>query len=72
VQLPIQYKGVPAGTYLANFVVEEKVIIEIKAVSQLNDTHKAQAIHYLAATGYGLALLLNFGAVSLQTKRIVR
>jgi len=46
--------------------------VEIKAVSSLNDAHEAQALNYLAATGFRLALLLNFGAESLQRKRVVR
>jgi GxxExxY protein len=46
--------------------------VEIKAVSTWNPRHDAQAIHYLAATGMQLALLLNFGIGSLQHRRIIR
>ena len=66
------YKGVQVGDYIADFVVESKIILELKAVSTLNASHEAQAINYLAATGFRLAILLNFGAPSLQQKRLAR
>lgn len=71
-RLPVTYKGILAGEYVADFVVEDKIILEIKAVSTLNSAHEAQAINYLTATGFRLALLLNFGTASLQYKRLVR
>lgn len=71
-RLPIYYKGQLAGDYVADFVVEEQIILEIKAVSRFNPAHEAQAHNYLAATGLRLAILINFGAPSLQQKRIVR
>ena len=66
------YKGHLVGEYVADFVVEDKVVLELKALSKLNAAHEAQAHNYLAATGLRLAILLNFGAASLQQKRIVR
>ena len=71
-RLPVTYKGVLVGEYEADFVVEDKVILELKAVSKFHPAHEAQAINYLAATGLRLAILLNFGAQSLQHKRLVR
>ncbi len=71
-RLPVTYKGVSVGEYEADFVVEDKIILELKAVSALHPKHEAQALHYLTATGCRLALLLNFGADSLERKRIVR
>jgi GxxExxY protein len=71
-RLPVTYKGVSVGEYEADFVVEDKVILELKAVSKFHPAHEAQAINYLAATGLRLAILLNFGAQSLQHKRLVR
>lgn len=71
-RLPVTYKGILVGDYVADFVVEDKIILEIKAVSALNTNHEAQALNYLAATGLRLALLLNFGARSLQHKRLVK
>ena len=70
--LPVTYKGLLVGEYEADFMVDGKIILEIKAVSSLHPTHEAQALHYLAATGYRLALLLNFGKESLQQKRVTR
>lgn len=70
--LPVNYKGVLVGYYIADFVVEDKIILELKAIRQLTREHKAQAINYLAATGLKLAILLNFGEPSLTYERIVR
>jgi GxxExxY protein len=71
-KLPVSYKGEPIGDYQADFVIENKMILEIKAVSTLHPKHEAQAIHYLTATGLKLAILLNFGAPSLDYQRIVK
>jgi GxxExxY protein len=70
--LPVLYKGFPAGNYVADFCVEDTIIVEIKAISKLLPQHEAQALHYLAATGFRLALLINFGRKSLEYKRLVR
>jgi GxxExxY protein len=71
-RLPVYYKDQLVGEYIADLVVEGQIILEIKAVSKLTPAHEAQAHNYLAATGLRLAILLNFGAESLQQKRIVR
>lgn len=70
--LPVYYKGQLVGEYKADFVVDGKIIIEIKSVASLAKAHEAQALHYLAATGLRLAIIVNFGAPSLQYKRIVK
>jgi GxxExxY protein len=72
VHLPVIYKGELIGDYIADFVVDGKLIVEIKAVSRLNSAHQAQAMHYLTATGLRLALLLNFGAGSLEHRRVIK
>lgn len=72
VRLPVSYKGELLGEYIADFIVESKIILEIKSVSKLNASHQAQAMHYLAATGNRLALLLNFGTTSLEHKRVIK
>ena len=72
VELPVMYKDELIGIYKADFVVDEKIIVEIKSVSRLNSAHDAQAIHYLTATGIELALLLNFGGGSLAYRRVVK
>ena len=66
------YKQAQVGEYRADFLGDGKIIIEIKATAFLIAEHCAQALHYLTATGVRLALLLNFGARSLQLKRIIR
>ena len=71
-RLTVKYKDVVAGDYIADFVIDEKIIVEIKAVSRLSSSHQAQALNYLSATGYDLAILINFGASSLQQQRVVR
>ena len=72
VSLPVRYKGQSVGEYQADFVVDGKIIVEIKSVSALVSAHTAQALHYLACTGYRLALLLNFGSRTVQIRRVVR
>jgi GxxExxY protein len=73
-QMPIvvEYKDIKAGKYRVDLAVDGKIIVEIKAISALASAQEAQAIHYLAATRFRLALLLNFGCESLQIKRIIR
>jgi GxxExxY protein len=70
--LPVSYKGIIVGNYVADFCVEDKIIVEIKAVTKSLAVHEAQAVNYLAATGLRLALLINFGRPSLESKRLVR
>ncbi len=70
--MQIQYKGVDIGTRRVDFFVEEKVMVEIKSVMQLEDVHLAQAINYLEAYGLEIGLLINFGSRSLQFKRVMK
>ncbi|HLO32545.1 MAG TPA: GxxExxY protein, partial [Anaerolineales bacterium] len=72
VKLPVCYKDVAVGEYLADFIIDGKLIVEIKAVSNFHSQHQAQAMHYLAATGCRLALLLNFGTGSLEYRRVIK
>jgi GxxExxY protein len=62
----------PIGTRRADFVVEEKVLVEIKAIIALEDVHLAQALNYLKAYRLEVGLLINFGSKSLTFKRLVR
>ena len=57
--------------FMADFVCYDKIILELKAVSLLNNDHMAQVINYLKATGYQLGLLINFGQTSLTWKRLI-
>jgi len=61
----------PIGTRRADFVVEEKVLVEIKAMIELTDVHLAQVLNYLKAYNMEVALLINFGSKSLTFKRLV-
>ena len=70
--LPVTYKGVLVGDYEADFLVEEKIILELKAATMWHPKHEAQALNYLAATGFRLALLFNFGRPSLEHKRVIK
>lgn len=72
VKLKVMYKGVLVGDYEADFIVDGKIVVELKSVTTLHPRHKAQAINYLAATGLQLAILLNFGTDSLEHERVIR
>jgi GxxExxY protein len=71
VHLPVYYKGELVGDYIADFLIDGRIIVEIKAVSTMNDAHLAQTIHYLTATNNQVGLLINFGAKSLEHRRVV-
>jgi len=66
----IYYEGIEVGTRRADFVAENKVIIELKALVNLEDVHIAQAKNYVVAYDFPLGLLINFGSQSLQYKLI--
>ncbi|WP_107666303.1 GxxExxY protein [Cyanothece sp. BG0011] len=67
---PIYYEGIHVGTRRADFVVENKIIVELKAVINLENVHLAQAKNYVVAYDFSVGLLINFGAISLQYKKI--
>ncbi len=69
--LPLEYKGNSIGSRRVDFFVEEKVMVEIKAIIQLEDVHLAQAINYLEAYKMEVGLLINFGSKSLEFKRVM-
>ena len=66
----LEYKGHDIGTRRVDFFVEEKIMVEIKAVINLEDVHLAQAMNYVEAYSLEIGLLINFGARSLQHKRV--
>lgn len=66
----IYYDQFEVGTRRADFVVENSVIIELKALTNLEDVHLAQAKNYVVAYNFPIGLLINFGATSLQVKKI--
>ena len=67
----VLYNGNLVGDYVADLQVEECVIVEIKAVTTLDDVHSAQCMNYLKATGLKVCLLINFGKPRVDIKRIV-
>ena len=73
-QTPIEvtFRRQVVGQYYADILVEDKIIVEIKAVSKLTEVHKAQVINYLHATGVDVGLLVNFGNPRLEYRRFNR
>ena len=69
-EMPVFYKGQQVGSRRVDFLVEDAVSVELKAIIQLEDVHLAQAINYLEAYDLEVGLLLNFGARSLEFKRV--
>ena len=68
--MPIYYKGKNIGERRVDFFVEEKIMVELKAIIQLENVHLAQAKNYLEAYNMEVGLLINFGSISLQFKRL--
>ena len=66
----IYYDGINVSTRRADFVVAEKIIVELKALISLEDVHLAQAKNYVVAYDFPVGLLINFGATSLQYKKV--
>ena len=72
-QYPVKvvYDGHEVGDYIADMLVEDQIIIELKAVKALDNIHRAQCLNYLKATGHQVCLLVNFGTPKLEIRRIV-
>ncbi len=68
----VAYKSTTVGVYVADILVADKVICEIKAVDQMAAIHEAQILNYLKATGLRVGLLLNFASASLTFRRLIR
>ena len=69
--MPLFYKGKPVGKRRVDFLVEEKVLVELKAVSEINDRHFNQILNYLTAYQLEIGLLINFGENNLKFKRFI-
>jgi GxxExxY protein len=69
-EMPVFYRDIQIGTRRVDFFVEEKIMVELKAIINLEDVHLAQAMNYLEAYKMQVGLLINFGAKSLQFKRV--
>jgi len=69
--IAVYYKNEKVGEYRLDMVVEEKIILELKAVSELNKLFAAQLLSYLKATNLKLGILINFGTIKVEYQRIV-
>ncbi len=69
-EMPIYYRDIQIGTRRVDFLVEGIISVELKAIVQVESVHFSQAINYLEAYNLEIGLLINFGAASLQTKRL--
>jgi GxxExxY protein len=69
--IKVNFDGIVAGEFLADLLVEKRVLVELKAVSMLTSDHTAQALNYLRATGLEVCLLINFGRPKVEIKRLL-
>lgn len=69
-EMPIFYRNQQIGTRRVDFFVEDKIMVELKAIIKLEDVHLAQAMNYLEAYKMEIGLLINFGSKSLEFKRV--
>jgi GxxExxY protein len=67
----VTFEGITVGEFFADLLVEERVLVELKAVSMLTAEHTAQALNYLRATGLEVCLLINFGTPKVGIKRLL-
>lgn len=72
ISVSVYYEGVVVGTYVIDLLVEDTVLVELKAVKALDSVHAAQCINYLKATGLPVCLLINFGNPRLDVRRVTR
>jgi GxxExxY protein len=72
-QVPVKviFHGQIVGDYIADILVEDSIILELKAQEKISEAHKAQTLNYLKATGLKLAILINFGRKRLESERLV-
>jgi GxxExxY protein len=69
--ISVFYKNIVAGQYVADLLVEDQLLVELKATKNLEEAHAVQCMNYLKGTGLTLCLLLNFGSPKLRIRRIV-
>jgi len=70
-RIQVRYDGVVVGDYMADLLVQNAVLVELKAVKVLDNIHIAQCLNYLKATGFKVCLLLNFGTPKVQIRRLM-
>jgi GxxExxY protein len=71
-RLQVLYDGIVLGDYITDFVVNKRVVVEIKAVDQLIKAHEIQLVNYLTAIRFDVGLLINFGGQKIQVRRKFR
>lgn len=71
-EMPIYYDSIQVGTRRADFIIASQVLVELKAMVKLEDVHLVQGLNYLTAYQIEKGLLINFGATSLEVKRLYR
>ena len=71
-RLKVMYDGIVLGDYVADFVVNKRVVVELKAVEQLVKAHEIQLVNYLTAIRFDVGLLINFGGQKIQVRRKFR
>ena len=67
----VKYEGAIVGEFVADLLVQEEILIELKAVKSLDEIHLAQCLNYLKATGFHVCLLINFGNPKVEIKRVM-
>lgn len=72
VPVPVQYKGNMVGNFIADILVDDKIIVELKSVSRLVKAHEVQLVNYLVATGKPVGLLINFGEKNVEVRRLTK
>jgi GxxExxY protein len=69
--IDVRYDGAIVGQYVADLLIEEDIVVEVKSIKCFDDTHLAQCLNYLKATSKAICLLLNFGSPKVELRRIV-
>jgi GxxExxY protein len=69
-EMPLFYRGKDIGTRRVDFLIDNQIIVEIKAITQLEDAHRAQAINYCEAYNIAHGLIINFGSKNIEFKRV--
>ena len=72
ISIPVYFQEKTVGDFVADIMVEDKIILELKSVERIVNTHRSQVLNYLKATGIKLGILVNFGKEKLEHERFVR
>ena len=71
INIKVRYKGEAVGNYRPDFIIDDKIVIEVKAVEWMVKSFETQLLNYLKSTGFELGILVNFGAPKLYIKRLI-